>query len=94
MPAASCVHRPSAQPTHPVLPMLGPPTHSLPHRGDQHDSGMVEYFLTENLLGHFNQVGACLPACLCGGCGRVVVRDGALLSDSWVTSTRWAPRSA
>jgi protein CLEC16A len=24
--------------------------------GDQHDSGMVEYFLTENLLGHFNQI--------------------------------------
>ncbi|KAL4427887.1 hypothetical protein ABPG75_001976 [Micractinium tetrahymenae] len=24
--------------------------------GDQHDSSMVEYFLTENLLGHFNQI--------------------------------------
>lgn len=24
--------------------------------GDQHDSGMVEYFLTENLLAHFNQI--------------------------------------
>lgn len=26
------------------------------HRGDQHDSSMVEYFLTENLLAHFNQI--------------------------------------
>ena len=24
--------------------------------GDQHDSLMVEYFLTENMLGHFHQI--------------------------------------
>jgi hypothetical protein len=31
-----------------------PPPHG--RRGDQHDPAMVEYFLTENLLGHFHQI--------------------------------------
>lgn len=53
---AICPHRTSC------VPSLIPPFDSLSRcspqrcRGDQHDSSMVEYFLTENLLAHFNQI--------------------------------------
>lgn len=33
-----------------------PLTMPTPCRGDQHDASIVEYFLTENLLGHFHQI--------------------------------------
>jgi hypothetical protein len=31
-------------------------THTFACRGDQHDTTIIEYFLTENLLAHFNQI--------------------------------------